>query len=148
MYEKILVPVDSSEVAHRALDEAIRLGKVMGSQLRVVHAVNAHFFRFDELEDVVDVKEVEQKLKAAGEAVLAKAAQKAAAAGVAAETGLLNAQGERVAKVMEDEAERWGATLIVIGTHGRTGFNYMIMGSVVEELLRLARVPMLIIHGE
>lgn len=148
MYEKILVPVDSSAVAQRALEEAIRLGKAMGSELRIVHAVNAHVFRFDELEDVVDVDEIEQKLKRAGEAVLAKAAAKAVAAGLQAGTGLLNARGERVAKVLEDEAERWGATLIVIGTHGRTGFNYMIMGSVVEELLRLAKVPMLIIHGE
>lgn len=148
MYSNILVPVDGSEVAQRALNEAIGLGKVMGSRLRIVHAVNAHFFRFDELEDVVDVNEIEQRLKASGEAVLEKAAQKAAAAGVPAETALLNARGERVAKVMEDEAERWGATLIVIGTHARTGFSYMLMGSVVEEMLRLAKVPMLIIHGE
>lgn len=42
----------------------------------------------------------------------------------------------------------WGADLIIMGTHGRTGFDHFISGSVSESVLRRANCPVLIIPGK
>ena len=46
------------------------------------------------------------------------------------------------------QAELWGAELIVIGTHGRTGINHLLMGSVAENVARKATCPVLIIPNK
>jgi nucleotide-binding universal stress UspA family protein len=40
--------------------------------------------------------------------------------------------GDRVFRVILDEAEKWNADVIVLGSHGRSGFDRMVMGSVSE----------------
>lgn len=50
------------------------------------------------------------------------------------------------ALVIEREAERVGADLVVMGTHGRTGIGRMLMGSVATDVLRKSRVPVLLYH--
>ena len=59
---------------------------------------------------------------------------------------VLDAEGKRVSQVMGDEAERWGATLIVMGTHGRTGLAHVLMGSVAERVVQKAPCPVLTIR--
>lgn len=49
-------------------------------------------------------------------------------------------------EVILEEAERAGADLIVMGTHGRTGINAFLNGSVAERVVRLAQRPVLIEH--
>ena len=44
------------------------------------------------------------------------------------------------------EARSWGADLIVMGTHGRTGLAHFLNGSVAETVVRLAKRPVLIEH--
>ncbi len=68
--------------------------------------------------------------------------------GMTAETTLLEASGERISRVIEGEANNWKADLIVIGTHGRSGINRMLMGSVAEEVVRGASVPVLMVHAD
>ena len=46
------------------------------------------------------------------------------------------------------QAELWGAELIVIGTHGRTGINHLLMGSVAESVARKATCPVLIVPNK
>ncbi len=50
------------------------------------------------------------------------------------------------AVVIEREAARVGADLVVMGTHGRTGIGRMLMGSVATDVLRKSRVPVLLYH--
>ncbi|HEY1025642.1 MAG TPA: universal stress protein [Sphingobacteriaceae bacterium] len=42
-------------------------------------------------------------------------------------------------------ADEWGADMIILGTHGRTGFDHFISGSVAESVVRKAKCPVLII---
>lgn len=46
------------------------------------------------------------------------------------------------------QAEIWGAELIVIGTHGRTGINHFLMGSVAESVARKATCPVLVVPNK
>ncbi len=48
---------------------------------------------------------------------------------------------------MNKEAKRRRADLFIIGTHGRRGFDRFILGSVAEGVIRLAGMPILVIHG-
>lgn len=45
-------------------------------------------------------------------------------------------------------AEEWNADMIILGTHGRTGFDHFISGSVAEKVVRKAKCPVLIIPNE
>lgn len=64
------------------------------------------------------------------------------------ETALLETGGERIASVIYREAQRWQADLIVIGTHGRSGFSRLFLGSVAEGVVRMAMVPVLLVPDE
>jgi nucleotide-binding universal stress UspA family protein len=54
---------------------------------------------------------------------------------------------QRISDVINKQAKRWPADLIVIGTHGRRGFNRLFLGSVAEGVIRLAVKPVLTIHA-
>ena len=49
--------------------------------------------------------------------------------------------------LIEEEAKRWPADLIVIGTHGRRGLSRLFLGSVAEALARISSKPLLLIRG-
>ncbi len=72
-------------------------------------------------------------MRTSGEKILAQAQQLARQMGMAAETKLIEARGGRIASVIVEEARRWSADLIVIGTYSRSGFSRVLFGSVAEE---------------
>ena len=86
-------------------------------------------------------------MKLTGERALAQAGEKVRLAGMTPDTALHEAKGERIAKVIEDEAKRWEADLIVIGTHGRSGLSRLLLGSVAEGVARSAAVPVLLVRA-
>ena len=147
MYKRILLPIDSSSTSAQALAESIKLASEMRSKLRIVHVVKVGLPSDDDLESIIDVGELTQKLHHLGQTLLDKAAETARRAGVEPETGLLDAKKARVAVVLGEEAARWQADLVVMGTHGRVGFEYLLMGSVAEEFIRVANAPILIVRG-
>ncbi|MFV5689388.1 universal stress protein [Flavobacterium sp. ZT3R25] len=48
-------------------------------------------------------------------------------------------------EVILNVAKQWDADIIVLGTHGRTGFSHLIMGSVAEKVIRHSEIPIFII---
>jgi nucleotide-binding universal stress UspA family protein len=127
MYKRVLVPVDGSEIADRALDEAIKLTKGYPVELKIVF-----IGRDDEIsQQVIDV-----------------AMTKAGNAGLRPVSGLLGKlETEEIADVILQEATEWTADLIVMGTHGRRGVAHMFLGSVAEGVIRASPVPVLVIRG-
>ncbi len=146
MFKRILVAVDGSTTSDQALQEAIRLAKEQQAQLRVVHVVDLIILSWPELGDITAIQEA---FRQSGRVVLAKAEAALRAAGVTAETKLIEAEtlGQRVADAIAAEAESWPADLIVIGTHGRRGLDRLLLGSVAEGVTRVASKPVLLIRG-
>lgn len=146
MYQRILVPIDGSDTAGRALREAIKLadGK---AQLRLLHVVEEVYPLDAEGYSFIDYAALRDVARSSGERLLAKAAEEARLAGGAVETALLEAEGERVASVIDKEALDWHAELIVIGSHGRSGFSRLLFGSVAEGVVRGASVPVLLVRS-
>ena len=79
-----------------------------------------------------------------GEAVLKDAEKASAGSGVEVTTILVNAGARRIATAIVEEGEACGADLIFIGTHGRKGFEHLVLGSVAEGVVRRATVPVLL----
>jgi len=147
MYQRILVPIDGSATSERALQEAIKLaaGK---AQLRLVYVVEEAYPLDAEGYAYIDYSALQEAVRKTGERTLAQAAVKVRRSGITAETTLLDVRGERVASVIDNEALNWKADLIVIGTHGRSGLSRMLLGSVAEDVVRGASIPVLLVRAE
>lgn len=146
MYKRILVPVDGSATSDKALLEAINLIGTQSAQLHLVHVVED--MQFLNAEGYVDYAELREVTRNMGERTLARAREVARQADMDADTVLLEANGERIARVIDAEAGKWSADLIVIGTHGRSGFSHLLFGSVAEGVVRGASVPVLLVRSE
>jgi nucleotide-binding universal stress UspA family protein len=149
MYTRILVATDGSKTATVAVDEACKLARGTEARLRVVHVVDSPYAYADAWYPAggVDVDAVDRTWRRAGQAILDQAATQARAARVTVETALLQRQGQRVSRAIVDEAARWPADVIVIGSHGRQGPEDLLIGSVAEGVARLAGVPVLLVRA-
>jgi nucleotide-binding universal stress UspA family protein len=143
MYQRILVPVDGSATSNAGLDEAVRLAKLTGARLRLVHVPDANLFAIGIESYVGDVL---QLLSEAGAQVLAEAKARVEASGVAVDTVLGEVFGKRVCEVVNDQVTAWQADLLVIGTHGRRGARRLLLGSDAEQIVRSASVPVLLVR--
>jgi nucleotide-binding universal stress UspA family protein len=144
MYSRILVPVDGSPTSNAGLDEAIKLAKQFGSQLRLLHVVDQMPLAVSAEGFGVMSVDVLELLKEAGERVLADAKAHVDAAGVPVDTLLVDSPNGRLSDHVTAVAKEWPAELIVIGTHGRRGIGRVLMGSDAEQVVRHAPVPVLL----
>ena len=146
MYAKILVPVASDETSEAGLDEAIRLARICGSALRLLH-VSEHLpfvseaVLYDETAATSDSDGVKR-----GRALLARMGARVAMEGLDVDTFLVESAGRPVDAVVNDQARAWGADLVVLGTHGRRGVARAFAGSVAEQVVRHAEVPVLLVR--
>jgi len=140
----ILSPIDFSSHSHEALDTAADLAKQFGSQLLLAHAVPAitklpsatSIFHEAEFEQELH-KDAEQRLKKLAEGLEEKGLQ------VRTEVGIANDVAMEILRM----AEHGKADLIVISTHGMTGWHKLVFGSVTEKVVRLASCPVLVLRA-
>jgi nucleotide-binding universal stress UspA family protein len=146
-YRKILTAVDGSEIAERALREAIKLAREWRSRLRILHVVDESPL-WQAPEGVgVNYTTVIESFRETGRKIEAAALKSARDAGVEAESALLELSGAgRVAELIVEDAKEWGADLVVVGTHGRRGFAHLVLGSVAEGVSRAASTPVLLVR--
>jgi len=149
MYQRILVPIDGSPTAERGLAEAIKLGRLTGAQLRLIHVVDELSFALSASQgmtvtmsgDMLDI------LREAGTEILAQGAASVRAAGLQVDTVLKDSFAGRVSDLVINEAGAWPADLIVLGTHGRRGVGRLFLGSDAETIVRSAPVPVLLLRA-
>ncbi|TQV62439.1 MAG: universal stress protein [Halothiobacillaceae bacterium] len=147
MFKRILVAVDGSETSMRALAKAIELTRAHGSHLMLVHVVEEVFLNVGE--EIVDPRALWSAMTAGGEKVLERMLEQVHAAGMEAESRMIELRdmGETIAGSILREAEAWQADLIVAGTHGRRGWRRILLGSTAEEVARMATMPVLLIRA-
>jgi len=143
MFKRILVPVDGSETANKAIVTALQMARENGGRVHLVHVLDdlAYLSGFEMGGDLLSIGR-EYSLK-----LLADALSMAQSAGVPADTKLVEAPGARLGEVVSDEARSWQADLVVVGTHGRRGVSRVLLGSGAEQVLRLAPVPVLAVRS-
>lgn len=148
MYKNIVVAMDGSDTAFLALDEAVKLARESSAEFRIVSVI-------DEMGLVppVDFLNYAELLQSTREDLgrdLERAASLVRSAGVPVSTCLLqtDANAVRISEVIENAAKEWPADLLVIGTHGRRGFNHLLLGSVAEALIRISTFPVLLVRSQ
>jgi len=143
-FDEILVPVDGSESAHRAVVFAGRLGTATGTPLKLTYVVP---LTTDAV--IAMAKMTPQQIHAAHEeharAVLADAQGVLAASGAggAADTMLL--VGDAAEEIL-DYLDTHPRTIVIMGRRGRSSIRGLMLGSVSEKVARHARVPVTLVH--
>ncbi|RQH00386.1 universal stress protein [Natrarchaeobius oligotrophus] len=137
MYQELLLATDGSDGARRATNHAIALADRLDARLRVV-SVSEEGPHSSEKRDELRTDHEEE----AREAV--ETAERAATAdGLAVTTEIRS--GVPQDEILEAAAEH-GSDLIVVGTVGRSGLDQLIVGSVAEEVVRNASVPVVTVR--
>jgi len=148
MYSKILVPVDGSPTSSRGLQEAIKLARLTGARLRLIHVVDEISFATGMEAATMATGEMLTLLREGGARLLKRARARVEKAGVPVDTVLCDSIAGRVCDQVVEQAAAWRADLIVLGTHGRRGFGRLLLGSDAEMIVRLAKVPVLLVRSK
>ena len=147
MYTNILVAVDGSAAADRALTEAIQLARSCGAAVKAVYVVDGPFWPAGA--SYYSPDELRKAIRREGDDILAAVRRKFDAAGLDGST--IKAETDRtnddVAHQIEAVAREAASDVIVVGTHGRRGFRKMLLGSVAERLTRIAERPVLLVRA-
>lgn len=142
--DKIILATDFSETSQDAMEYAAWLSQTLGAELQLLHVFDPSIYNIpspyyfmpgfdqwysDNISDIRDkgkkaLKELEKSFQSKVEAIFAE-----------------GQPGKVIARV----AEEWEADLIVMGTHGYTGWNRLTLGSVAEYVLRHSQCPVLTI---
>lgn len=142
--KKILVPTDFSAPAEIALEYAKDLARQHNSTLLIIHALEPSIYTGDGAFPEADIAGTRQYLLEASEAGLQKKAAALEKEGFSVITRTL--YGGNVASEITDYADANAADLICIATHGRSGWQHLMLGSITEKVLRRAACPVLIVR--
>jgi nucleotide-binding universal stress UspA family protein len=141
----IVVPTDFSETAEVALAHAVKLAQLYGSEIHLVHVLeaytaNVNIPEFKEVDAVIVnlFEKVEQKLRAYGDKLARENGIKVV---VHAATGSIKGK-------VVNYAKKVGAGLIVTGTHGASGFRKFFMGSNSYRIVSEAPCPVLSVNSQ
>lgn len=146
MYQRIVVPLDGSEFAERALPEAEGLAQLTGAPVHLLRVTDLRqFVWYGELGLAMDVSAAEaetaRETTAAG-SYLTTIAERLTGSGLTADTEVRRGQTSR-----EVIAATRPGDVIVMASHGRGGVPRWFLGSVAEEVVRHATVPVLMVRS-
>jgi nucleotide-binding universal stress UspA family protein len=140
--KRILVPTDFSESSQEALSTAIAFARAFQADLQLVHVFADPVYPLPAPLEVVTLPIDVERIYAEVQAQLTRETARAASAGVVCDNVILNG---RAHVEIVTHAEKIGANMIVLGTHGRSGISHAILGSVAERVVHRARCPVLVV---
>lgn len=147
MFKRILIPVDGSDTATKALVAGLQIARETSASVRLVHVVNEMAYLGGIDPHGTYSADLAGMMREGGAKVLTDAMAVAQSAGIEASQALLDESGKRLGEVMATAAKLWGADLVVVGSHGRRGIGRVLLGSGAEQILRLSPVPVLVIRS-
>lgn len=139
MATSLLVAVDFDDASRRAVDLAKSLAGPLGASIALVHVYHVPVYTYPSLDPTI-LPGFHAELTAAARASLSELA---AAVGV---PDAVLREGDPAPEILAEARER-GATMIVMGTHGRRGIAHALLGSVAEQIIRRSPVPVLTVRG-
>ena len=145
MYKRILAPVDGSETSTYAFEIALRIARESGAELVPLYVIDVPVTIY--VDGGVGAGVVRNAFVREGEHVSADALAKMQRDNVSGAPRVVEVTvpGEDVAHCILQEALALHVDLVVMGTHGRRGFQRLLLGSVAERYVRIATCPVLLI---
>ena len=142
---RILVPTDFSATADAALEYAFVLAERFGASIQLLHVLDDPF-----VADGMAAEAYISEAPALRTAMLHDAREKLRHRAAPRERRVSSIDTEVLfghgARTIAEYAVERGVDLIVMGTHGRTGFAHLLLGSVAERLVRTAPCPVLTVR--
>lgn len=137
--KKILVPTDFSVNTNQVISYAGLFSRTFHAELFLIHVIEGNYAMTDTL-TVIDTSEA---LKATASALLDNLRKELLEKGIVVQVELAFGHPHQE---IEKTVERLGIDLIVMGTHGRSGLEHLLIGSVAERVVRTAPCPVLTIR--
>ena len=143
--KNILVPIDFSPCSKKALQYAIPFARQFNATLTLVHVVQSNYFPGGEFSGGYDFARVEKELRESAGQQLARLVLEEVDEFVAVKTAVRG--GPPVQEIVA-AARELATDLILLSTHGRTGLKHVLVGSVAENVVRLAPCPVLVVREQ
>ena len=145
MYRKILMPADGSPSSELAIEKGLELAKLTGAEVTFLHILeNPLAAGYVAAANMAYSAELYEDLRNSANQLLEHVVDLAREKGVTSK-GVLVEDVDPVQAIHEAEKDH---DLVVMGTHGRRGFNRWMFGSVAEGALRRSTIPYLVVRSE
>jgi nucleotide-binding universal stress UspA family protein len=139
-YRSVLIPTDGSDPANAALEVGLDVADAATAAVHLLSVVDVTSLGVDVRADIQT-----DALEESAHEIVETAAERASAAGIDPTTAVES--GGSIPRVIRAYVADHDIDLVVVGTHGRTGFDRYVLGSVAEALVRTAPVPVLTARG-
>ena len=146
MYKKVLVPMDGSKLAECALPHVKNLIKEGAAGEVIILNVVGVDIPWEEMDKGIDFNAMRQQLLSTSEQYIASIASQLSVEGIKVKAESI--EHSRPATTIVDYAKKNSVDLIVMATHGYSGIQKMLMGSVAFKVLHESHVPVLLIRPE
>lgn len=145
--QRILVPLDGSELAEVALPHAQRLAQDHGASLLLVQSIEpVEQMSMEPMTMTMDFQlEISENWRKVAQHYLEGIQQQLEREGLSSDTLVVDGAP---ANAILDLAEAQKVDLIAMSTHGRSGLNRWVFGSVADKVLRHAKCPLLVIRAK
>ena len=143
----ILLPTDGSKLSNQAVKQAIELAKALGAKITAVHVVGGyHQFLPDEGFVMPEIpalkKRFEQEQAVRAKKILDSVKGAAQMAGVACD--VVVATSDVPYEMIIKQATKLKCDLIIMASHGRRGFQGILLGSETQKVLTHSKIPVLV----
>jgi len=147
MYQRIFVPVDGRPTSRRGLDEAIALARFTKGRIHLMHVVDDMPIVAEGVEAFpAPAADIIEMVNDGGKEILANAQATVQQSGVECDATMRRTTKGKIHEQILQEAMEWGADLIVLGSHGRTGAERLFLGSDAEQVARNTDIPVLLVR--
>jgi len=143
--QQILVPIDFSSHSVKALRYASAFAQQFEARLMLLHVNEPMVFPSELGYAPLATEALDQSLREDAQTRLQSLAHECRAEGLEVETAVV--PGRPFHEIVEAAAER-EVDLIIIATHGFTGFTHVLMGSTAERVVRHAKCPVLVVRED
>jgi nucleotide-binding universal stress UspA family protein len=142
VFTNILIALDGSETGQRALSRAVDEAKVWNAQLQAIYVVETGLFSSLPLDNTVEI--MYRVLEKEGKAVLERAKKSAAEKGITIITHMK--QGHAGSEIIA-LAEQEKSDLIMVGSHGKSNTDRLLIGSVSTFVVTHSKVTTMVVRS-
>lgn len=145
MFKHILVPIDGSPTAALAVDKAIGLAKAFQARVTAIYVIDPYPFAGVGTDFAYGQADYLSAANAEANAAIKAAKEVFEQAGVSVTTSVIEAH--TAWRGVVQAAESLQADLIVMGSHGRSGLEKLLLGSVAQAVLAHSPLPVMVVRG-
>ncbi len=145
MFKHILVPVDGSDTAQIAVSKAIEMAQAFGSLVTVIYVIDPYPFTGVGTDFAYGQAEYLSAATAEANAAVRAAKETFAGAAVTVDSSVIEAH--TAWRGIVEAGKSLKADLIVMGSHGRSGLEKLVLGSVAQAVLSHTKLPVLVVRN-